>query len=318
MPAILLTPFVFLFGGNFSQTLFANFIGAAIVVASFLVGKRVGGTKMGLLISATVGLGSIVWFMSSVGSAWYLGQLISLLFLLLALVESLGKKRPLVVGLLVGASYLSRVHTLILAPFFIVLLFDKFYKHKKIHIRPMVNFLTGVSVFLVVNAAYNYFRFGKIWDVGYTLIPGIWQEPWCTEGMLSANYIKAHLEILLFRLPNFSNSAPFVTPSWYGLAIWLTTPVFLTLIFLKRSTQSVISFLILCLFLLFSALKCGTGWTQFGYRYALEGYVVLIYLLSTNIKRTGIRKVHILLLFIGIMINLWGVLFINKFGWVGF
>ncbi len=318
MPAILLTPLVFVLGANFSQTLFANAIGAAIVVVSFLLGNKIGGKKLGYFMSVTVGLSSIVWFMSSIGSAWYLGQLVSLLFLLLALFESLTKKRLLMVGLLIGASYLSRVHSILLAPFFVILLFDKFFKHKRLMIRPVVNFLIGVSVFVVTNTAYNYFRFGEIWDVGYTLIPGIWQEPWCTEGMLSANYITAHLEILLFRLPNFSTTPPFITPSWYGLAIWITTPLFLMLLFTKRSIAASLSLLTLCVFLLFSALKCGTGWTQFGYRYVLEGYVVLIYLLSINIKRTGLKPIHIVLLLLGVIVNLWGVLFINKFGWVGF
>jgi hypothetical protein len=318
MPSILLIPFVFIFGSTFSQTLFANAIGAAVTTAGFLVGNRVGGRKLGLVVSTVIGLSSIVWFMSSVGSAWYLGQLTSLLFLLLALYESLGKKRSLIVGLLIGASYLSRVHTLLLAPFFALLLVGSFYKNKKINTRKIVNFIIGISVFVSINAAYNYLRFGQVWDVGYTLIPGIWQEPWCTEGMLSASYIWAHLEILLFRIPNLSQTAPFITPSWYGLAIWITTPIFLTLLFVKKNMQFMLSFSVLCLFLLFSALKCGTGWTQFGYRYALEGYVVLIYLLTKSMKVGGIKPIHIFLLFLGVIVNLWGVLFINKFGWVGF
>jgi hypothetical protein len=60
--------------------------------------------------------------------------------------------------------------------------------------------------------------------------------------------------------------------------------------------------------------KSGTGWTQFGYRYGMDFYPFLLLL---TLKGIGdeIRWHHRLLLCFGILVKLWGVLWINKFGW---
>ena len=57
------------------------------------------------------------------------------------------------------------------------------------------------------------------------------------------------------------------------------------------------------------------GFAQFGYRFAVDVhpflFLILIYALP---KKLG--KVHWLLLFLSILVNAWGVVWINKFGWV--
>jgi hypothetical protein len=59
------------------------------------------------------------------------------------------------------------------------------------------------------------------------------------------------------------------------------------------------------------------GWTQFGYRYAIDFYPFLTLLTIKGVTKTGLRWHHWLLLFIGILVNAWGVIFINKLGFVG-
>jgi hypothetical protein len=76
---------------------------------------------MGLLTS----IGNIIWFLSSVGSSWYLGQICAAFFLTAAIYESFNKKRLLLTGLFLGAAFLSRLHVALSFPLFLYLYFDK-------------------------------------------------------------------------------------------------------------------------------------------------------------------------------------------------
>lgn len=320
MASILLLPFVFLFGAGFEQQIFAHMIGATISVVGFLLMKRLGRSDRealwGYLLTA---FGTIMWYEASTGSVWYLGQLVACLFLLLGILELYGKRRPFLIGLFISAAYLSRVHTILSVPFF---LFSLFYPMKlkitKEYVTRAVKFFLGLSVFGIFNALYNYARWGVIWDKGYFLIPGIFEEPWFSKGMLNVAYIPDHLSLLFAKLPIFLDKSPYIQPSWYGLAIWITTPAFIySLKTLKRPIHWITWSAIFAIFLILS-LRGGTGWTQFGYRYAVDFYPFLILLTFLGLNKKKIGKVPWILLFIGIIVNLWGVLWINKFGWVSY
>jgi len=177
----------------------------------------------------------------------------------------------------------------------------------------------GISIFIVFNAFYNLARWGVPWDRGYFLIPGLLDEPWFSKGLLHISYIPRHLEILFFKLPKFIDRLPYIIPSWHGLSIILTTPAFFFALKnnLKENDIKLAWFAILLIFLVI-ALRGGTGWTQFGYRYAVDFYPFLMYLTMKRVSKTGINKIHWFLLTISVFVNLWGVIWINKFGWVDF
>ncbi len=274
--------------------------------------------KKGLLLATwsalLAGAGTIIFYLSTNGSVWYLGQITATLFILLALNETLGKKRPLVLGLLLSGALLSRLQLLLALPFFTILLFKQ-----KISCKKALYFASGLSFFVIFYCLYNYLRFGNIFQTGYRLIPGILQEPWFNRGQFHPTYIRNHLKILLAGLPKFSSNKPYVYPSWAGLAIWLTSPsfIFAFLAPLKK-IENKLAWLSIVLIGLINFSYGSTGFTQFGYRYAVDFYPFLIFLTIKGVARTGLKKIHWLLLAIGIIVNLWGVLWINKFGWVGF
>lgn len=329
MPALLALPFVAFFGISFPQQVLAHIVGATIAVVSMMIAKVVVGKKSVMIWTALLtGVGTIMWYESATGSVWYLGQLTAALFLLLGVYETLTKKRPFMVGLALGAAYLSRVHTILSIVFFVYMLRDELFNIAALKTRRFMQvinwkkniyFASGLGVFLFINALYNYLRFGVIWDKGYFLIPGILNEPWFSKGMLNIAYMRDHLELLFWKLPLFTSEHPYIKPSWYGLAIWITTPAFFVALRapLKNKTVWVSWISILLIFLILS-LRGGTGWTQFGYRYAIDFHAFLIYLTLLGIKKTGLKNYYWVLLFIGIVVNLWGVLWINKFGWVQF
>lgn len=314
MPAIISIPFVLLFGTNFPQQYIAHLVGAGIVVLTaqlaYLFNKD---KKFALWVASLVGFGSIIWFLSASGSSWYLGQITATFFLLAALIESLDKKRFFIIGIFLGAAYLSRIHTILSLPLYIFLLKDELKN------RSPVNLLLGILPFLSFYAAYNFLRYGVLWDKGYVLIPGLLKEPWYQKGLFHPSYISRHLKIIIGALPTIQNTPPFLMPSWNGLAIWITTPAFIYSFkasFKKHEVK--LSWLALLSIAIVVFSHGTTGFAQFGYRFAVDFYPFLIFLLIIGLSKKRLKWHHWVLLIISIVVNFWGVIWINKFGWVSY
>jgi len=151
------------------------------------------------------------------------------------------------------------------------------------------------------------------------LIPSVLSEPWFSKGLMNVSYIPSHLKVAFLSLPIFINKWPFIKPSWGGLSILLTTPAFIFALTARlKDKVNIFAWLSVALVFGFVAMHGSTGFAQFGYRFAVDFYPILTFLTIKGVARTGLKKIHWILLFIGILVNLWGVLWINKFGWVGF
>lgn len=313
MPAILLLPFRAILGNYFKQQILAHIIGALIVASVYKISLKISKQqKFAILSSLMVGMGSIIWYMSSVGSSWYLGQTTACLFLLLAIEKILDKKEPFLIGFFIGAAYLSRVHTIVSLPFFIFNLREK-------NTKNILKLFLGILPFFLFNSIYNYLRFGTIIDKGYALIPNIFDEPWYQKGLVHPSYIPSHLKIIFFGMPKIISQVPYIIPSWNGLAIWITTPTFL-LSLLAPIKKRLVKLAWLAIFLISIVIFShgSTGFTQFGYRFAVDFYPFLILLTIIGAYKIKNKKIYPFLILLSFIVNLWGVLWINKFEWVDF
>lgn len=311
MPAIIALPFVFLFGENFEQQFLAHLLGAGIVALSMLLSWTLKKDKKLLIWTGLfTAFGNIIWFLSATGSSWYLGQITAAFFLTGAILEGTNKKRPFVAGLLLGAAYLARLQVVLSFPIFLYFLYDK-----KSWIKNYLKFALGVLPFAFFDFTYNFARFGTIFDKGYYLIPGVLVEPWYQNGLFNLSYIPRHLKIIFEAIPSFSNKFPYARPDWGGLAIWFTTPAFIYAFFANIKEKIVaLSWLSIILISLVIFSHGTTGFAQFGYRFAVDFYPILIFLTIKGVIKTGLKWHHWLLLFISIAVNLWGVIWINKLG----
>ena len=314
MPAFLSLPFVYIWGILFQQQYLAHLLGAEIVLLTINLSLKIKkDIKLAIWSGILVGFGTIIWFLSTSGSSWYLGQISACFFLLAALNESNGKKRPFLVGLFLGAAYLSRLPTILSFPLFVYLI-----KGKKIT-KNIIKFGLGVLPFLALNFLYNYIRFGTIFDKGYLLIPEVLDEIWYEKGLFNLSYIPRHLKIIFASFPIFQNQFPFIIPSWAGLSIWITTPAFIYSFFSNIKERVVqISWLVIILISLVIFSHGTTGFAQFGYRFAVDFYPFLILLTIKGVSKGKLKTHHWILLIVSILVNLWGVIWINKYGWVSF
>jgi len=326
LPAFIMTPLVVLFGLNLNQTLFGLFFAAATVPLAYLVAKDV--TKKPtetqpkresayVWFAVLFGFSTLFWYLASLGSVWLIAQVISAFFLFLALHESFNKNRPLLVGLLVGASFWCRLPTILGIFFFAGLVISRQQNPNwKLKFRDSLHALAklavGAGIFVIFDMIYNFVRFGSLFDVGYWMIPGILNEPWFSHGLFSFSYIPENLGPFLAGLPTFTSVAPFILLPMTGLAIWFTTPAFI-FAFKSKLKDPVTwwSWLAIISIALVIFTKGLSGW-GFGYRYAMDFYPFL-FILTVRGMGTNLKWYHKLLIILGIIVNLWGVVAINKF-----
>lgn len=311
-PAILFMPFVLIFK-NIEQQYMAQIMGAllALVIANIISIRS--SQKSFFWAFLLAAFGNIVWYLSSNGSVWYLGQVSGALFVSLGIYESLTKRRPLMVSLFMGMAFLSRIQTMLVIPLIIYLNWNG------LNLKRLVGYLLPFVFAVLFYLIYNHSRFGSVFETGYSLIPGVLQEPWYSKGIFHYSYIPNNLRVMFTSMPIIKNEFPFITPSWGGLAIWITTPAFLYfLIFNLKDKANWMAMFSLIATALITFSHGGTGFTQFGYRYAVDFYPLIYFIIGGNLKAKELRWHHWLLLVISIIVNTWGVLFINKFGWVSF
>jgi len=317
MPAVLLLPFVALFGTSFNQGLMSVFLACLAVAATWLMLKKTGANgNKAIWLTALFGFGTCFWFTVVVGSAWYIEHVSAVLFLTLAITLALYKKSPFLTGLLLGFAFLSRLPVILSFPFFLLLIYEQNSGWKP-RLKQATYFVIGLSIIVGVYELYNFGRWGVFSDLGYSLIPGIQQDPSFTSGIFSLSYIPRHIYAILFQGPILLNSFPYFKPNWMGLGLFFTTPAFLYIFkgpWNKLSKYAALA--VICILPIL--ITHGTvGFTQFGYRFSLDFTPFLMLLVAKGMKENlGWQEKALIIL--SVLVNLWGVVSIIGFNFVSF
>lgn len=313
MPAVLLMPFVAIFGKSFSQPLFSVILGAVNVSLSYLIFVKLFQKRsVALWISILYAFGTMQWYHAEVGSAWYLAHIVALFFLWLTLWEVFNRQRLFYIGLLIGFAYLSRLPTILSIVFILIYLHDKFinFPKRRINFKNVLLLVIGILPSIVFNFLYNFLRYGVIYDISYTLLP-ILSEPWYKYGLFNIRYIPTHLWEIFTALPKLIPNFPFIIPSINVMALWFVTPAFLLISLAKFKSKLVIVSLITILIMALPGLTHGSnGFTQFGYRFALD-FMPFMLLMTACGFRDRIKWWVKALIILSIIINLWGVIMIS-------
>lgn len=309
-PAVILLPLVAIWGLNFNQV-WASVVLAAGAMALFYLLAREFTKKdtIALAVTALFGFGTNFFFTTLSGSSWYFAHICAVFFMVLGLFLAV-RKHPLLAGVSFALMFLSRLPTFLALPVFVYLIISK---NKKNRSRATLEFLLPIIVAIIIFAFYNWARFGSFTQTGYSLIPGVLQEPWFQRGIFSFSYVPRQLQAIFWSFPQISTRLPFFLPSRYAMALWLTTPALILLIFVKLKDRITRWFLLSALLVAIPSLLHGTvGFTQFGYRFSLDFIVLLLVPLIFVFEKLNWR---IWAIFVGlsIAINLWvAILFVLK------
>jgi hypothetical protein len=175
-PALVALPFVGFFGKGFSGF---HLLGAVMGATTSLLWYRNFKT-LGLpsnaatwMAAATILASPAIFTVMRADMIWFFSQTTAFLLVTAALFEALHKKRGLLIGLYIGMSFLSRQMTILLAPLMLVMILDPKRTTLRIDgevIKKTVLIAIPIASAIAVYFAYNWARFGDIFEPGYRFI----------------------------------------------------------------------------------------------------------------------------------------------------
>jgi len=118
-PTLFLIPWVAIWGLSTNQVIVSMLVGSVAVGLFWVAITQLGWSFwFRVAMTALVALGTNFWWATTDGSLWTLAHVSAVFFLMAALVETTGKNRPWLVGILVGLAGLSRLPVFLVFPFF--------------------------------------------------------------------------------------------------------------------------------------------------------------------------------------------------------
>jgi len=324
MPAIVLVPFVALFGPGFDQGIATALFGGANVALVYAVLRRssVAWVSAGWL-TAAFAIGSVHWWVAGTGTVWLHAQVVGVFFALLALVLAVDRRWPILAGVLLGCAAASRLPMGLTLPLFVALYlrlsFPPWNRRPPASAwRDGALLLAGLAVPAILVAAYNIARYGSPFEFGYGLIPGVLDEPWYARGLLSIEYIPRHVHLIVMRGFDFVDQFPWFRPNWSGASLVLTMPILLWLVKARSSTPIIAyGWIAVALALLPDVLHGAPGFAQFGYRFVLDIMPILLLMLGWVFRDRISIEARIAIL-IGIAVNAYGVWAVTVLGFVSY
>jgi hypothetical protein len=287
-----------------------------------------------LVLTALFAFGSVFYYTAVQGTVWFAAHVVACPLIVLYVFWSLGARRPWLAGIALGLCWAARPSTFPLGLLFVVEALNAARSEMQLSsraesgsttkillwlhgvdwrraARKLLPFAVPIVVVVCVSLLLNQLRFGDPWEVGYRYLRIRWNgriEKW---GLFNYHYLSKNLAVFLAALPWLSSAEPYVRISRHGLALWVTTPAFLWVLWPKRSNLTLLALSAAagCVALLDLCYQ-NSGWIQFGYRFSLDYSVLLIVLLALGGRRLGVGF-HALLV-VACAINLFGALTFDR------
>lgn len=319
-PSIVLMPFVFIFGKSFPQVSIGI---VSLILSFFAIFKISRRFKFDVIDSLWLclffGFSTVMLAASLINITAYQVEAMAVPLMLFALYEYFNKKRFLIIGLLIGLAIFTRIFLLLTVIFFIAEFIQK-----RITSKQLLLFLIPVIFFCSLYGLYNQRRFHSFFETGVNYSISLKTFPLNSNlqyGMFSPIHIPANLYSLFIMSPEpllqnntgFTLKFPYLKVNPWGLSIWYTSPLFLVLFYKFRKNKFTISLLITIVSILIPLLTFySIGFSQYGYRYALD-FIPFLFILLISMLKSKLSKVDICLIIIGVLFNafyitsLWGL-----------
>ena len=322
-PAIALMPLVAVIGavGADQLELGINALLAAVGVGlCWMLLGRLGLVRLRdrFALTALFGFSTQILWVTTRGGVWHTGHLIATILTLGCLIELWGRRRPLWIGLLAGAAFLTRAPLAFAVPFYALLLTDASQgslRHVRVPWLRWTWLTIGVLPSIMFFFAYNQVRFGSPFESGYALatLPGFLEER-RQLGLFSLAHVPMNIDYFLFHLPFPIADFPWLRPDGLGLSVLITSPGLLYAARADWRNQRTWWLLgAAALVLVPTLLYYGGGWLQYGYRYFLNSVpfvIALCGLAAVNQREIGIR--WLALIAFGTVIMAFGVYWADK------
>lgn len=322
LPTLVMLPSAALSGRAGNDVIPTVLIAALILPLTLLVLRQLGraglsqrGLSDQLWLVATLGFGSVLWFSAVQGKVWYTAHVVGVVLALVYAWASIEARRPTVAGLALGAAALTRTAM----AFMVVLFVCEAWRHcgglpawradrravLRALRRPLLRFAAPIAALALAGMAYNQARFGAVTEFGHSYLEVRQQTQIEQFGLASYHYLARNLAVAFTLLPELLARPPYLQISGHGLALWITTPVLVVLLWPRdRNPLHRTLWLTVAAVALPSLLYQNSGWVQFGYRFSLDYLVLLLLLLA--IGGRPLTRFTKALIALGIAVNLFG------------
>ncbi len=317
LPAILLMPYVALFGLHANQTLLSIALAGVAIGAAWELGERFGlRPSSNAWICAFLLAGTDLLWCAMLGDVWFLAHVSAACFTLLALVELAGARRAWLVALWAACAFESRFSLILIVPIYAYLCARD--AEKPFAIGPQWrSTLTGFATILVPVAVlwmlYNRARWGTWTDIGYTAWYHQDEAGFPTGSPFRFAYVPYEVSSFFVqgatRLPGF----PYFRPEYSGIALTWTSPA-LVLAFLARGpARWVVAIWIAALAAAVpNFLYYVNGFAQFGMRHALDFEPFLVALMMLAVRKRFPPWAYVLIAY-SIGVGFWGCWYWNAY-----
>ncbi len=299
-PVIFVIPFVAIFGQNTNMM----YIGIALAIWSIVlllkILKKVEAepkSRRWIILAFVFGTGYWLCLRNTAGVCWY-AHVASVLPLLLALNESLGKSRGILVGLFIGCAFLSRQFTIFFFPFLLVALWiSKERKNTGSRLFESAMFGVGLAACAGVYLWFNWARFGNPLDTGYAYLKlgGILEERVRNEGLFSLSFLPFNAVYMFLQgfhvnYGDWPTSVTNVHQYWpmdpYGTSIVAASPFIFFAFKAKWDKRLLIAMWASIVFVaLGGLLYYNNGWVQYNaQRFAVDFFPALMILVALGVK----------------------------------
>jgi hypothetical protein len=319
VPYLVLVPFEALW--PLSRFLVSAALGIVAGWLALPVARRYGpGGAADYWLAGLGAFGTLLFTLAIEGNFYYLAHLEAVLLSFLALIEWKDRRRPWVMGLLIGLAGLARPTLwLVAVPFGLALLADARGRDpddastapsaasavaaaEKLHarIRVAVGFAIPMLAAVAVTGWWDWVRFGSVTETGYGIawiVPPL--QALRDQGLFSIDHVPTNLALFIGGGYTVRDAFPWLVPSNEGQSILLTMPA-LVLAFavpmrdrLSRVLWGAVIITAIPVFLYYG----GGGAATYGYRYAMDFVPFLVALVAIALKERfgNMERVLILL-----------------------
>lgn len=267
-----------------------------------------------LWLTAALAFGTVLYFAAVQGRVWFTAHVVGVVLALGYAWASIEARRPILAGICLGLAAVTRTPMAFMFPLFLLECLrmhplapgtdDRKAWLRRIA-RPALAFAAPVVVIAIAAAAYNVVRFGEPAEFGHSYLHVRQQAQMEQYGLFDYRYLARNLAVAFTLLPELPEKGPFAQVSGHGLAIWVTTPAFLLLLWPRaRPALHRALWITVALVAIPTFFYQNSGWVQFGYRFSLDYTVFLILLLAVGGRPFGWGTRA--LVGLGIVINLFG------------
>jgi hypothetical protein len=349
VPAVLLMPFVAIWGTGTQEYIVSILIGAInVVIFWYILRELKVSTFTQWLMVPFFAFGTVHFYAATTGTVWFFAHVSAVLFLLLAILTFLRGMNPIVPALFLGLAFLSRQTTILAAPFFLYLLYRqqggiltvegvRAALRDRDTVVKVASFAAPLAGFVAISLLYNFARFDSFTETGYQTVyesyagnayayfqaaGGVAPDPVPSPprfGLFDPRNIPLHIHAMFMIPPNFYPDWSVFRPSPYGMSVLLTSPPFIFAFLVRRKTEfKLAAWVAIVLIMAPIFFHYSQGWVQYGYRFLLDFAPFLLVLTALgfddNATPSG-RRWQIALVVLSVVAGFWGRYWANQLGW---